>query len=131
MHECHKCGYEMDARPNFCPSCGVSITYTSTGDLDPIIGRTIDDTYKVIEAVGEGAMGRVYRAEHMQLKKQVALKILRSNLISDTTVVKRFERRHRLRVDSTIRIAFQCLATVAMTMGRFYGWLRSSFKGEI
>ena len=92
MHECHNCGYEMDARPNFCPSCGVSITYTSTGDLDPIIGRTIDDTYKVIEAVGEGAMGRVYRAEHMQLKKQVALKILRSNLISDTTVVKRFER---------------------------------------
>jgi serine/threonine-protein kinase len=46
----------------------------------------------VVELAGEGSMGRVYRAQHVQLRKQVALKILHTNLVSDETVVKRFER---------------------------------------
>ena len=92
MHPCPKCGYEIDGRPNFCPSCGVSRTYYRDTGSDPLIGRVIDGTYQVIGLVGEGAMGRVYRAEHVQLRKEVALKILRANLVSDTTVVQRFER---------------------------------------
>ncbi|MEE2756998.1 MAG: serine/threonine-protein kinase [Myxococcota bacterium] len=82
----------MKGRPNFCPSCGVSLTYSRKGTVDPLIGRIIDDTYEVIELIGEGSMGRVYRAQHVQLRKQVALKILHTNLVSDFTVVKRFER---------------------------------------
>lgn len=56
------------------------------------MGKVIDGTYEIQGIAGEGAMGRVYRAKHVQLKKDVALKILRPNLISDATVVKRFER---------------------------------------
>ncbi|MBU1899305.1 serine/threonine protein kinase, partial [Myxococcota bacterium] len=37
-------------------------------------------------------MGRVYQAQHIKLKKKVALKILHSNLVADKTVSKRFER---------------------------------------
>ncbi|MGC6418834.1 MAG: protein kinase domain-containing protein, partial [Bradymonadia bacterium] len=92
MHNCPKCQHEISGRPNFCPACGVSLTYSKRGHNEGLIGRIIDDTYEIIELAGEGSMGRVYRAQHIQLRKQVALKILHTNLVSDVTVVKRFER---------------------------------------
>jgi len=92
MHNCPKCNREVQGRPNFCPACGVSITYSRRNGADPLVGQIIDATYEVVEIVGEGSMGRVYRAQHIQLRKQVALKVLHANLVSDTTVVKRFER---------------------------------------
>ena len=92
MHPCPKCGHDINGRPNFCPACGASLTYeTSAGD-DPLIGRIVGGDYKIEKMVGEGAMGRVYQATQVTLKKQVALKILRSNLVSDATVVERFKR---------------------------------------
>ncbi len=91
MNGCPKCGAAVRGRPNFCPACGSSLTYDGGGD-DPLIGRTIGGSFTIETLVGEGAMGRVYQAEQIQLRKKVALKVLRSNLVSDETVVKRFER---------------------------------------
>ncbi len=59
---------------------------------DPLIGRVINKVYRIDKKVGEGAMGRVYLAQDIHLRKQVALKILRPNLVEDPIVVKRFER---------------------------------------
>lgn len=91
MKPCPTCGHEIKGRPNFCPACGSSLTYNE-GETDPLVARVIGGTYTIEGLIGEGAMGRVYSAENVQLKKKVALKILRSNLVSDATVVKRFER---------------------------------------
>ena len=92
MAACPKCQKPIEGRPNFCPSCGASITVAAKGDNDPLIGRTIANDFRIEQLVGEGAMGRVYQAQHLTLKKQVALKVLRPSLVSDATVVKRFER---------------------------------------
>ncbi|MCB9527884.1 MAG: protein kinase [Myxococcales bacterium] len=92
MHPCPKCGHQIEGRPNFCPTCGASQTYDRAGGDDPLIGRLIDNTYLVESLIGQGAMGRVYQAQHTTLRKKVALKILRSSLVGDPTVVKRFER---------------------------------------
>ena len=92
MQVCPKCSHEIAGRPNFCPACGASLTYAEQRDSDPLIGRTIGGDYQLEALVGEGAMGRVYQAQQTSLKKNVALKILRSNLVSDTTVVERFKR---------------------------------------
>jgi serine/threonine-protein kinase len=92
MAACPKCQKPIEGRPNFCPSCGASITVGSRQDNDQLIGRTIANDYKIEALVGEGAMGRVYQAAHLTLKKSVALKVLRPSLVSDSTVVKRFER---------------------------------------
>ena len=92
MSACPTCGRQVDGQPNFCPGCGSSLTFGSRADRDPLVGRTIGGSFKVEKLIGEGAMGRVYQADHIQLKKKVALKILRSNLVNDQTVVKRFER---------------------------------------
>jgi len=69
----------------------------SSGPLDPadLAGRTIASRYRVLEKVGEGGMGTVYRAEHCLMEKIVALKVLHPSLVSSKTSLDRFRREIR------------------------------------
>ncbi len=58
---------------------------------DPLIGRIIGTNFRVLKLIGTGAMGHVYQAEQMSLGKMVALKLLRSELMEDERLMKRFE----------------------------------------
>jgi serine/threonine protein kinase/Flp pilus assembly protein TadD len=59
-----------------------------------MIGQIVSH-YKILEKLGEGGMGEVYRAEDEKLKRPVALKFLRSGLLDDKTHRKRFENEAR------------------------------------
>src|SRR5262245_53420415 len=54
------------------------------------IGSTVGP-YEVIEKLGQGGMGAVYKARHAKLKKLVAIKVLSPKLIGDTDAIARFE----------------------------------------
>ena len=56
------------------------------------IGRTIDDRYRVLELLGEGGMGAVFVAENLNLRKQVALKVIRAEFAADPQIAARFAR---------------------------------------
>ncbi len=56
----------------------VTAEYVAEG-LDPIIGLTLDGRFRVVEPLGKGAMGTVYRAVQQPLNRTVALKVLDSN----------------------------------------------------
>lgn len=47
-----------------------------TGSDDPLIGRVLSGLYRIGERIGEGGMGAVYRAEHVKLRKEFAIKVL-------------------------------------------------------
>ena len=59
---------------------------------DPFRGRTIAGKFRLDELIGEGAMGRVYRGEHLSLKRPIAVKVLHRHLFGDERVAKRFHR---------------------------------------
>jgi serine/threonine protein kinase len=55
-------------------------------------GTVVADRYRVESLLGEGGMGAVYRAEHIHMRKAVALKVLHSDANEYPEVVQRFER---------------------------------------
>ncbi len=52
----------------------------------------IDGRYRILEVLGEGGMGAVFVAEHLKLRKQVALKTIRTEFSGDAQAVARFSR---------------------------------------
>jgi serine/threonine-protein kinase len=62
------------------------------GSEDPWVGRTLAGKFRVGPLIGEGAMGRVHRGEHLSLGKPVALKVLHRHLGGDPRIARRFHR---------------------------------------
>ncbi|MFL5312120.1 MAG: protein kinase domain-containing protein [Myxococcales bacterium] len=62
----------------------------ATGDA--LVGTVISGRFRVDDLIGQGGMGKVYRARHLALERTVALKVLKPQLLEDPTLVGRFER---------------------------------------
>ena len=63
--------------------------------LENLIGRTLLH-YRIVEKIGEGGMGIVYRAKDLKLNRQVAIKVLPQLFSSDPERIGRFEREAKL-----------------------------------
>ena len=65
---------------------------TVRAEADPLVGTLLAERYRLVEQLGSGGMGAVYRAEHVHMKKSVAVKILHRHMTTNLEVVARFER---------------------------------------
>jgi len=61
-------------------------------DEHPLIGETLRGTYRVLRTLDQGGMGLVFEAEHIRLRRRVAVKVLARHLASDAQALARFNR---------------------------------------
>lgn len=65
---------------------------TDPSSTDALIGTVLADRYRLDELLGEGGMGKVYAAEHVLMRKRLAIKVLHQELCTMDEVVARFQR---------------------------------------
>jgi len=65
---------------------------SGSSGADTRVGTTLADRYRIDALIGEGGMGRVYAAEHVLMRKRLAVKVLHRELTTMPEVVARFER---------------------------------------
>ncbi|MGD0676572.1 MAG: protein kinase [Polyangiaceae bacterium] len=90
MRLCPQCASSCDETHRFCPSCGFPIGKVAVNPEDPLLGRTLPGGYVILELVGIGGMGRVYRAEQTNLGRTVAVKIIHPHLVGEENAAARF-----------------------------------------
>jgi serine/threonine-protein kinase len=62
----------------------------------PLTGSILAGRYRLLQIIGEGGMGRIYRAEQIATGQPVAVKVLHPDFVNDEQVVQRFEREAKL-----------------------------------
>jgi serine/threonine-protein kinase len=95
VKHCTQCGEAQDEDARFCPRCGTPQLATPAApapEQDPLLGKVIAERYLLVEKIGRGASGTIYRAEHTTLHKKVAVKVLHPQLSRDDTALERFRR---------------------------------------
>ena len=77
----------QEAKP-ICPNDGSILIEVPV--LTDLSGQVLKQKYKLDVALGHGGFGSVYKATHLVLGKTVAVKVLRAEFRSDSTMVARF-----------------------------------------
>ncbi|HET7695995.1 MAG TPA: protein kinase [Vicinamibacterales bacterium] len=89
MAECPRCGRCEDHGVTICPGDGAALRPGATP-------RVIDNKYRIDQLLGRGGMGAVYRSRDVRLDRQVAVKVVRPELLDDNEARRRFRREAQL-----------------------------------
>ena len=102
MKTCPRCGrFFGDDAPARCPDDGERLEAVAAAPAaDPLIGHVLDGRFHVIDKLGEGGMGAVYRAIQTSVERQVALKVIRGGGKEDLTARFMLEARATSRLKS-------------------------------
>ncbi len=108
--KCPKCQSHNPETASFCADCGtqllpskkIPVTETLETPKEELTrGTTLANRYEIIEELGKGGMGRVYRVEDTKLKQEVALKLIKPEIAKDKKTIERF--RNELKLARNIR----------------------------
>ena len=87
---CPQCGTRYEGDNRFCTLDGATLVLENP--TDSLTGALLADRYLVDRKLGEGGMGEVYLAEHIRMKRKVAVKVMRAWLTKDPAAISRFHR---------------------------------------
>ena len=107
--KCPVCRAEHREASRYCPECGTALADTPKTDpappsdtqtLPPFFeletGSFFANRYQVIEKIGAGGMGRVYKVVDTKIRERIALKLLKPEISSDERILERFRNEIRL-----------------------------------
>jgi len=98
---CSKCATRLDSGPQ------VSVTRTLETPRETLPrGTLFAGRYEIIELLGAGGMGEVYRVEDKKLGQEVALKLIRPEIAAQKRTIERF--RHELKAARMISHRYVC-----------------------
>jgi serine/threonine protein kinase len=99
---CQKCGFSNPSGVLYCGKCGTRLT--SSPDLAASAtktlerpqaslarGRLLAGRFEILEEIGSGGMGTVYRALDRKIGEEMALKLLKSEVAADHKIIERFK----------------------------------------
>jgi len=98
---CPKCDFHNTSDSKYCKECGTqlppleeispSLTKTLETPVEELTrGTTFAGRYEIIEELGKGGMGKVYRVEDKKIKEEVALKLIKPEISADKKTIERF-----------------------------------------
>lgn len=90
MKQCMVCNKEFDKPLLYCPFDGQLLV--ARKERDKLLGIILDGKFRLDEKIGEGGMGKVYKAKHIHVDHTVAIKVLHPELSSDKVALERFRR---------------------------------------
>src|SRR5947208_15425227 len=83
---CLRCKSPLDSQLEQCPSCGERITvFQRTYST-----RLLDGKYQIIDRLGIGGMGEIFKVRHIHLNELRVIKIMRPNVAADDQGMQRF-----------------------------------------
>lgn len=105
--KCPKCHSDNPDTQRFCGECGtqiipseeIPVSPTKTMEIPKVeltTGSTFANRYQIIEELGKGGMGKVYKVHDTEIKEKVALKLLKPEIAADEKTIERFRNEIRL-----------------------------------
>jgi serine/threonine-protein kinase len=91
---CPTCEKHFAAKER-CPTDGTRLVRLSAAN-DPFIGRELDGRYTILDKLGQGGMGVVYRGMQHSVGRDCAIKVISPTRVSDAEAMKRFLREAKL-----------------------------------
>ncbi len=98
--KCPKCDTKNTQDSQFCKMCATSLpvekgqpSFTKTLETpisDLTRGTLFAERYEIIEELGSGGMGKVYRVEDTKAEEEIALKLIRPEVAADKKTIDRF-----------------------------------------
>ncbi len=99
--KCPQCEFDNPETAHFCADCGTQLI-NEDGSLDsptrtlmtPVqeltTGSTFAGRYQIIEEIGRGGMGRIYKVFDTEIDEKVALKLIKPEVAADKSNIERF-----------------------------------------
>jgi serine/threonine protein kinase/tetratricopeptide (TPR) repeat protein len=101
--ECPKCQTDNPDTVKFCGECGTPLEadaiHTKTLETpreELSTGVTFAGRYQIIEEIGKGGMGKVYKVLDTKIKEKIALKLIKPEIAKDKKTIERFNNELKL-----------------------------------
>src|SRR5690242_16672412 len=99
MKKCPECKQNYDDRYLVCPTDNTALIEDMS---DPMLGRLLDNRYRLTRKIGEGGMGAIYQATHTEMGRTAAIKLLAPITSGRDEALARFKREAKMasRIDN-------------------------------